>query len=361
MKNRFNGKWISVLVLALAFAFSGCKDRPEKVKETSAKQEIVVLSYGGEFADAQRAAFYAPFEKETGIKVSEASYNGEYGKLKSMVETGNVAWDVVDIEASALMRGIKEDLFIPIDYKVVDKTDLIPDAVHEYGVATDFYSVALGYNTKAFPEGTAQPNDWLDFWNVDKFPGARCMKKDPRFTLEIALMADGVEPKDLYMSGGLDLDRAFKSLDKIKPYVKVWWTSGHQPIQLLGDGEVVMAAAFGARMWNAQHKDKKPVAMTWNQGIVDIEYWVILRGAKKPELSMKFINSASRADSQAEFPKHIPLGPVNTKAFEKMAPELAKDLNTYPANLEKQAVLNAAWWAENEAKVQELWNTWLAK
>jgi hypothetical protein len=41
------------------------------------------------------------------------------------------------------------------------------------------------------------------------------MKKDPRFTLEIALMADGVPPGEVYKSGTLDVDRAFRSLASI--------------------------------------------------------------------------------------------------------------------------------------------------
>lgn len=358
-------KWMKLgavaFVLTLAITgLIGCKEKT--AEKAPAKQEITVLSFGGEFTDAQRFAYFSPFEKETGIKVTDTSYNGEYGKLKATVESGNVPWDVVDIDASALMRGIKENLYMPINYKIVDKAELLPDAINDYAVATDFYSVSLGYNTKSFPEGKPQPADWKDFWNVKKFPGARCLKKDPRFTLEIALLADGVPMQDLYgKDGGLDLDRAFKSLDKIKPYVKVWWTSGHQPIQLLSDGEVAMVAAFGARLWNAQHKDKKPVAMTWNQGIIDIEYFAVLKGAKKPDLSMKFINFASTAEHQAEFPKHLPLGPVNKKAFEKMGPALAKELNTYPDNLKKQAFLNAKWWAEHESEVIEKWNAWLAK
>ena len=36
-------------------------------------------------------------------------------------------------------------------------------------------------------------------------------------------MADGVPWDKVYP---MDIDRAFKSLDRIKPHVDVWWTSG---------------------------------------------------------------------------------------------------------------------------------------
>ena len=39
-------------------------------------------------------------------------------------------------------------------------------------------------------------------------------------------MADGVAPDKLYP---LDVDRAFKKLEEIKPNITVWWTSGRNP------------------------------------------------------------------------------------------------------------------------------------
>jgi putative spermidine/putrescine transport system substrate-binding protein len=353
--------FILMLVVLLIFGLNNCKKDDRKGQTPPEKKEIVVLSYGGAFASAQRIAYYKAFEKETGIKVVEASYNGEYGKLKAMVMSGNVTWDVCDVEAAALMRGIKENLYMPIDYKVIDTKDMIEEAVHEYGVGTDLYSVSLGFNTDTFPSTGPQPKDWKDFWDTKKFPGPRCMKKDPKFTLEIALMADGVPADQIYTEKGIDLDRAFKSLDKIKSHVKVWWTTGHQPIQLLSDGEIALAAAFGARLWIAKNNDKKPVTVVWNQSITDIEYWSILRGAKNPKSALKYIAFASRADRQAEFSRQFPLGPANKKAFDHLEPQFAKELNTYPENFKTQLILNAKWWSEHESEITEKWNAWLLK
>jgi Spermidine/putrescine-binding periplasmic protein len=350
--------WVILAILflsAITMSFSRCNGGPKP------SPEIVVLSYGGEFADHQRMAYFEPFAKEAGIRVNEASYDGEYGKLKAAVESGNVPWDVADIESSALLRGVKDNLFTRIEPAKVNTTDLFPEAVHPYAIATDFYSVSLGYNTNKFPASGHHPSNWKDFWDVKTFPGPRCMKKDPRFTLEIALMADGVPIDKIYEGGKLDLDRAFRSLDRIKPYVKVWWTSGQQPIQLLGDGEIVMAAAYGARMFVAVNTDKKPIGVSWDQGIVDVEYWAILRGARHVDEAFRFIDFASRPDRQAEFAKTFPLGPVNRRAFESIPSERAQQLNTSPENFRKQLLLSAQYWADNEQAVLERFNQWLGK
>lgn len=320
--------------------------------------DFVVMSYGGSFADAQREAYYKPFEAETGVRVGEAPYNGEYGKLKAAIASGSVP-DVADIEASALMRGSKENLFLEIDYNVVPKADLIPQAVHRYAVGTDIYSVSLGWNPSKLTPGTPAPQTWADLWDTVRYPGPRTLKKDPRFTLEIALMADGVKPADLYVGGELDVERAFRKLDQLKPHVKVWWTTGQQPIDLIEKGDVTLGAAFGARLWLAQKKEGRNVAMTWNQGILDIEYWSVLRGARNPERSMQFIAFASRPDRQAAFSALFPLGPVNRKAFEHLDTTVAKELNTYAENLSMQVFLNAEWWSEHEERLVERFNQWL--
>jgi putative spermidine/putrescine transport system substrate-binding protein len=346
------------IIAGLAWWWSS---RPNGVEEPPQKQEIVVLSFGGAFAEAQRVAYFDPYKSKTGVKVIEASYGGEYGKLKAAVESGNVPWDLVDIESSALLRGKEEGILLRIGKDAFDTSQLIPEAIDDYGIGTDLYSVSLGYNTDSFPDGKERPSSWKDFWDVERFPGPRTMKRDPRFTLEIALIADGVPLNEVYADGQLDLDRAFASLDRIKPHIAAWWTTGQQPIQLLTDGEVVMAAAFGARIYTAQHDNNAPVRVVWNEGVIDIEYWAVLKGAASLKRSLDFIEFASSSERQAAFSTQFPLGPVNTDAFAHMDEKYARELNTYPENYEKQLLFNAPFWAKNEDAVRERFNAWLGE
>ncbi|WP_321343172.1 ABC transporter substrate-binding protein [uncultured Draconibacterium sp.] len=324
------------------------------------EKAITVLSFGGTFAEAQKEAYYRPFEEETGITVQEANYNGEYGKIEAAIKTNDIPWNVIDVESAALMRGIENGLFEKLDYSIIDTTDIINAVINDYAVGTDIYSLSLGYS-KAFDKLDSQPNSWKDFWDVEKYPGFRTLKKDPKFNFEIALMADGVPIEHIYDGDTLDIERAFRKLDEIKPYIKVWWTTGQQPIQLLADGEVVMAGAFGARLWTAEHLDNRPLALTWNQSIADVDYWAVPKGAKDKELAMKFINSSLQPEKQVNFSKIFPLGPTNKRAFEYIDDSVAKELNTYPENFQKHIILNTKYWQKNEEKIIDRWNEWLLK
>lgn len=96
-------------VAAVATAFAG----------QAMARDLAVVSFGGANKEAQVAAFYQPFEKATGQKVVGVDYNGEVAKVKAMVETGKVTWDVVEVESPEVLRGCDEGIYEKIDPKLI--------------------------------------------------------------------------------------------------------------------------------------------------------------------------------------------------------------------------------------------------
>lgn len=316
-------------------------------------KEIVLASWGGSYEENVIKAMVEPFEKETGIKVIVTSYP-DFAKMKAMVDTGNIEWDIVDVEDRMFRRGLKEGMFEKLDFSVIDKTDLLPGAVHDYGVGIEFWAGAMAFNTEKYP-GNNHPKTWADFWNVEKFPGDRALYNGPYDMLEIALLADGVPMDKLYP---LDIDRAFKSLDKIKPYVTVWWEKGAQPAQLMTDGEVDMTYAYSGRIANII-KDGVPAGISFNGASVNIEWLVITRGSKNVKEAMQFLAFCSQPKPQAEFNAAMQYGPINTKAFDYIEPEVAAYLPTAPDYVEHIWIPDAEWWAERDKEITERWSSWI--
>lgn len=314
---------------------------------------IVVVAQGGSYQEAQRKAFFEPFTRDTGIEIIEQS-PADYGRFQAMVENGSVEWDVVDVGQGFAVRGQELNLFEPIDYARagIDRADFSAAITSDFSVPNIIWSTTLNYNTdRVKPEEAAK--NWADFWNVEKFPGERTLPKNPVNLLEIALLADGVAPADLYP---IDIDRAFASLDRIKPHVVVWWETAGRAEQLLVDGEVAYSAAGQARVQKAA-RDGAPVAVSWDQGVQTSQAWVIPRGSKNRELAEKFIAYVSTPERQAELSKFIDYGPSNAKAFEFLPAEA--ELPTSPALQPLQVQTDPAWWGENLAGVTERFNQWL--
>ena len=323
----------------------------------AAAGKLVFVGWGGTYQDSQREAYLKPFMKETGIDIEEIKEGPRVSKLKAQVQSGVVEWDVVDFETSDMLRAAADGLLEPIDTKVVNTADVIPRAVYPYGVGSVSASTVLAYSTKKYPVGKPRPTSWQDFWDVKKFPGPRGLQDFVKTNLEFALLADGVPKEKLYP---LDVERAFRSLDRIKPNVSVWWSKGAQPIQLLSDGEVDLCSAYNGRIYAAR-KEGSPVDLEWNGGALDFQFWCVPKGSKNKELAMKFIAFAIQPKAEAEATKYITYGPTNTKSWEYVDKTAAANLPTAPANLAKQVVLDNKWWLDNEAKLTERWEAWKLK
>jgi len=170
--------------------------------QSGAVREIVIVNWGGDSIPAYAKAFGDPFAKETGIKVSLDGTGPLPAKIRAMVQSGKVVWDLIDFDASKAIVLDAEGLLQPIDYTIVDKNKVYPGWAYNAGVAFYIYSSVLTYDTSKLKE---KPNSWLDFWDVKKFPGQRALRKTPEGGVEACMMAAGRAPKDVYP---IDIDLA---------------------------------------------------------------------------------------------------------------------------------------------------------
>ncbi|WP_372239449.1 polyamine ABC transporter substrate-binding protein [Pseudomonas sp. 2FE] len=317
-----------------------------------AADSLNFVSWGGSTQDAQKQAWAEPFSKASGIQVVQDGPT-DYGKLKAMVESGNVQWDVVDVEADFALRAASEGLIEPLDFKQIQRDKIDPRFVSDHGVGSFFFSFVLGYNQGKL--GGKEPQDWNALFDTKTYPGKRALYKWPSpGVLELALLADGVAQDKLYP---LDLDRAFKKLDTIKQDI-VWWGGGAQSQQLLASGEASLGQFWNGRVYALQ-KDGAPVGVSWKQNLVMADFLVIPKGAKNKAAAMQFIANASSAKGQAEFANLTAYAPVNLDSVSQLTPELAPNLPT--AYAKDQVTLDFAYWAKNGPAIATRWNEWLVK
>ena len=303
---------LSVLA-AVAAAFSS----------VATARDLTVVSWGGAYQDAQREVYFKPF-MATGIKMAEESWDGGVGTLRTKVKGGNNNWDVVQVESDELLIGCEEGLYEKLDWaKLGGKDKYLPDAVNDCGVGAIVYSFVLAYDGDKIKSDP--PKNWADFFNLQKWPGKRALRKGPKTTLEIALMADGVAPKDVYKTLATDagVERAFKKLDQIKPNM-VWWEKGSQPPQLLASGEVAMTDAYNGRIATANEKDKKNFKIVWTNNLYTIDSWVIMKGTPNKAEAEKYLVFVNDPQNQKNLPTKITYG-VTTKAATAMIDQSAAE------------------------------------
>jgi putative spermidine/putrescine transport system substrate-binding protein len=319
-----------------------------------AADKMVFTAWGGTTQEAQKKAFADTFTAKTGVEVLQDGPT-DYGKLKAMVESGNVAWDVVDVEMDFAIAAAKQGLLEPIDFAVVDKSKIDPRFAADHFVGSFYYSFVIGYNKDVLKE---TPQNWADLFDMAKFPGKRTFYKwSAPGALEIALLADGVPADKLYP---LDLDRAFKKLDTIKKDV-VWWESGAQGPQLLADGQVVFATSWNGRFYNAIKTDKKPFKIIWDRQAPDWDWWAIPKGTPKLDGAYRFITFASDPQRMADQTKWISYGPANKDSAPLIDPAILPDLPSAPDNLKTVFYPDPQFWGDKGDELRERFNAWLAQ
>ena len=337
---------------AILVAVSACRKQGEQ--QTAGPGNLTVVSYGGgAWQDSHKKAFIEPFEKINGADITSEAWNAEYAKLKTDVDNHAVKWDVVEVTAAQFVRGKRDGIFEPQSTGLMSD-QFVRGAIDPQGVANVYWSTVMAWSKDSF--GGRAPASWKDFWDVTRFPGARALYDDPRANLEIALLADGVDARHLYP---LDVERAFRSLDRIKPYVRIWWTDGSQPIQLLTTQQVALSSAWNGRLFAAR-SDAPGIRWSWAGAALDLDWWVIPKGAPHPQLAQRFIWFASQACPMAEQARLVGYGPANIAAVGLLPPELQRLLPTHSDNLGQQFFVDSAWWADHESDLQKRWSIWKA-
>ncbi|MCK1429170.1 ABC transporter substrate-binding protein [Bradyrhizobium sp. 87] len=329
-------------------------------KAVFAADQLTVTSFGGAYQTAQRKAYFEPYAKQTGVNIIEGEYNGELSKIRAMVESKSVSWDVVDTDAVAGVQLCAEGMLERIDWKKLglDRAKFT-GADNDCAVPADFYATVLTYDKDKLPNG---PNTLNDLFDVQRFPGKRGLSKSPFGNLEWALIADGVPTKDVYkvLSTAEGVDRAFKKLDTIKKDV-IWWQAGAQAPQLLADGQVVMTSAWNGRIYDAIKNSGKNFEIVWNTQELGMNVWVMPKGGARLDAAYKFIAFATSPAVQADQTHYISYGPANRDAIAHVDPAILPHLPTAPNHMTNALLIDSSFWGEKGDELRQRFTAWLAK
>ena len=233
-------------------------------------------------------------------------------------------------------------------------------------MGTLLYSTIYAYNDERTPG--EKPTTLEDFFDLERFPGRRGMRRTPLVNLEFALMADGVPIEAVYevLDTPEGVVRAFRKLDSIKEQV-VWWEAGAQPPQMLTDGEVVMTTAYNGRIFNAQVLESQPLVIVWDGQVLDTGQLGIVAGTPNLEAALEFVRFATSSQSMAAVSGHIAYSPARQSGLPLVGThvETGIDMNphmpTYPGNTTRVLNNDWLWWSDQMDAMNERFSAWLAQ
>ena len=323
----------------------------------AAERPITAFVFGGAWKKAMVAAFGDPFTQKTGIPITyQEPYS--WAKVRAMHEANAQQIDVLSGGGAEIVLASRQNMITPIDWSIVDRSVLSERQLRRPNVIGRYtLSMVVCYNKKKWP-GDHHPKSWADFWDVAKFPGRRAVRRTPPvWTVDAALKADGVKDSEFYP---INLDRAFRSLDRIKPHVKAWWSDNAQAQQLMEQEEVDLITMMNGRATESINNGA-PFEIVWNEGISegDSNGWLAPIGCPNRIGAMKFLDFVGRPEPQAAFARLLFYAPLNPRAYDLLEPSIARQLPTYPDNERVAHVMDSEWWADNLSQVQRRFERWL--
>ncbi|WP_428395421.1 extracellular solute-binding protein [Lichenicoccus sp.] len=250
--------------------------------EAAHTPSLRIATFGGGVQAAQQAALFTPFAASNNVRLQAADWDGRLETLQTRAATGHEDWDLVLMEAAPLQLACQQGLLLA--------TPLVPPLAapgatanpapapdssgKDCGVAAWRMDLVLAWDKSR----VADTPTWNDFWNVAQRPGKRGLRHDPRGTLEIALLADGVAPGDVYRTLATPdgVDRAFRKLDQLKPYI-VWWNSPADAVRLIESGAALMTSAPAGEVMAAGSLDHRSFGTQWAQSLGIPIDWAIPR------------------------------------------------------------------------------------
>lgn len=312
---------------------------------------LVVLSLGGSYQEAQSTFWFKPFAQASGVNLTEAAgYN--FAQLKVMIESGNTGADVIDTSADTALALEKAGLLERIDWSAIPAENQrgIPDAMKlPYAFPIIQWAMVMAYNTQRFPADRA-PKTWADFWDVGRFPGKRGSIGATRPPVEQAAMALNGDLSKLYP---INLDAAFTKIRTLRDHL-VFADGYAQLAQYLADGEIDMAIIPNGRV-GPLARAGRPVAINWNQHLRFGNFFAIPKGARNKANATRFLAWVSDPKVLAKLAEPTEYGTINTDAFANIPPAIAPLLPGNPATAALGREFDAEWMGENRPSIARGW------
>lgn len=330
---------------------AGCSPQAEK--------RLVVRTPGGSRDDILRDVLYEPFRKDTGIEIVPVAANTS--KMLAMAKVGSSEIDVVDDSTDVLTALAQVNALEPIPYgnfKYANPADFDAPLRAKFYVASALSATVLGYDTTLYSHHNA-PKSWTEFWDVNAFPGPRSLGNmaENGGDLELALLADGVPTDKLYP---LDLDRAFKSLSRIRPMIVKFWESGAMATQMLVDREVALASIWSTRLAIAAAKGAA-LAAEWNQCRVEVQAYGMFRNSRNIAAAVRFMDYATSADVQKKTVQRTFDVPANKKAYPAMAKSLIDPATGTPFTASQGFMMDVDYWVRHRKDAENYWSEWIVQ
>jgi putative spermidine/putrescine transport system substrate-binding protein len=267
---------------------------------------LVVSIWGGHWKEAVEQAVGIPFTRATGIPVEYEVGETTQRLAKARATKGNPQADVTFTTSHVARLYNSEGMLEPIPRAALTNAkDVIPDAFKgDYAVGLYATAYALAVRTDMVKEPITS---WKDLWS----PALKGKVILPAFDPSAIIIAAA------RLEGGDEFawEKGWERLRALKPNVAAFYATGVQSIEMMRRGEAAVALMNSPNV-NALQKEGVPVTLVIpkEKAIVTVDVITVLRGTKKKDAAIRFVDFALSPDVQGKIGMAFGATPTSTKA-----------------------------------------------
>lgn len=321
---------------------------------------LTIGGWGGVIDEATQKAYLNQFDSENKVKSQFADAPGvQLARVEAQNSAKQIQWDAVDSldGGSAFTLYAKGQLSpLPASQKSTFEQELGAQKVTAFGFSHGSLGDVIVCNTdkmKSCPENMAQ------FYDTKAFPQERMFGGiEPIEAVTTAEVGAGM-PISQTATTPVDVKAVIKTLEGLKPKIKVFWQSGDQQQQVMRSGQVPLGIMWSDRAYQLISQGVK-LKVVWAGGAYEPSYWAVVKGAHSSEAATKLLAFiASHPKSEAKWAEIVHDSVPNPAALTYLPGSISSELADNPVNLKQLATPNFEWYAHHSSELNNAYENFL--
>ncbi len=312
------------------------------------------------------------FTKETGIKVVYDTYDTNELLLAKEL-SGSGRYDLAVPSDYTVHYFLQADKIIPLDFERIPNikniAPVIMEQLEHFGLEKHsapymWSSTGIGYNveqiTKRLPDAELDSLSLVfDPENAKKLASCGIYLLDtPYEIVPLALLYNGLDPQS---ADETDLEKAFATLEAIRPYIKKFHSS--EFISAMANGEACLTVGYSGDLSLANARSKAAgnsfeiKYMIPKEGaLLSAEQFVIFENAKHKDAAYQFINFMLDAKNHAQAANYVEYSTSNLAAHQFISPHLLAQEALYPSDEAfKKLMMKRPYTLKEQKKMTKMW------
>lgn len=315
--------------------------------------QLVVMTWGGQWGDAMRDNVDAAFTKATGIKVVQDRGSSPVERItKLKVSLANQTVDLVQIHDGLVPLAIKQGVIEKLNKdspRLKDARNMLPGFWNDYWVPMLFSVTGIIYNTKLVK---TPPTSWADLWKKE-YKGRIVLPEISHsigpYIIPIGAMASGKPASDS--------EAGFEALKKMSDLQPIWAKDTDSIMNALRTEEAVIGILYKSQTYTVKGYNA-PVEWAYPKegGIPYSSGTSIAKNTKNLEAAEEYLNATMDPEIQPFVAKVYNYAGTNKDTASKLSPELQERVKFPQDQLDRLVKLDHEMMSEKRAEWTQRWN-----